>query len=328
MRPKRFAFTLVELLVVIAIIGILVAILLPAVNAAREAARMTSCKNNMKNLALGCLSYESAHAKFAKGFDSQPRKEEAWGWTVYIMPFIEEQSIYDLLEVDRRRLADVFIEAGGNLNAPEIQILQTPLSIFRCASDDTPDLLQSESSFRHFRGNNTPSGFEPSTSNYMGLKGFWDRRCNNPEQCKNNGIFFGDSAIETKDITDGLSKTFMIGERDNHCRAGTWIGARNPPGAGMYGTHMLIARSSVRLNFPLTGAHNTCTEGFSSSHVGGANFVMCDGSVAYVDEEIDFNNGPLDVSGSGTNPTFPHADLGLYQQLGTRNDDMGGSLEF
>src|SRR6478609_9359060 len=90
-------FTLVELLVVIAIIGILVALLLPAIQAAREAARRAKCQANLHNVALAVLNYESAKKKFPVGFVSQPSGNEAWGWSVFILPYLEEQALYDKL---------------------------------------------------------------------------------------------------------------------------------------------------------------------------------------------------------------------------------------
>lgn len=311
---KRSAFTLVELLVVIAIIAMLVTLLLPAVQAAREAARRTQCVNNVRNLALGLHNYHSANSVFPPGFVSQPRREEAWGWSAYILPFIEEAAIYDTLGVQNQRLADFFKE--NKPGSPAFTAAVTPLEIFRCTSDITPELLPGQGQgARHFRGNNTPNNYEPPTSNYMGSKGYFDNRCPDGDAigCKNTGVFYGDSKINIGKITDGTSKTFLLGERDFRCKAGTWIGARNPPGGGMYGTYMLIARTNLRFNFPLTGNHNTCTEGFSSAHVGGGNFAYADGSVHFLSNDIDFNNG---------RGGFPNKLMGVYQRLGSRNDGL------
>src|SRR5688500_3542280 len=96
-RSRSHGFTLVELLVVIAIIGILVALLLPAIQAAREAARRATCQNNLKNVALGVLNYESAKKKFPVGFVSQPAQVESWGWAAFALPYLEEQAVYDRL---------------------------------------------------------------------------------------------------------------------------------------------------------------------------------------------------------------------------------------
>src|SRR5690348_15993690 len=90
-------FTLVELLVVIAIIGILVALLLPAIQAAREAARRAQCQSNMKNISLAVLNYESSKKKFPPGFVSTPPATETWGWAAFILPYLEEQGVYDQL---------------------------------------------------------------------------------------------------------------------------------------------------------------------------------------------------------------------------------------
>ena len=235
---------------------------------------------------------------------------------------MEEQALYDQLGVTDRRLADLFIAAGGDMTAPQISLVQTHISVFRCPADETPDLLPGYGpGDRHFKGNNTPVRFEPAASNYIGLKGFFDRRCDYPSgaNCDNNGLFFGDSKVTLQRIEDGMSKTFMFGERDLRCKAGTWVGSRNPPGAGMFGSYMLIGRVSIRLNYPLSGSHNTCTEGFSSDHTGGAYFALADGSVKFISETIDFNNQGLDLNFADP---FPVDGLGIYQRLGVRNDGL------
>src|SRR4051794_27882889 len=241
-KRKGNAFTLVELLVVIAIIGILVALLLPAIQAAREAARRAKCQSNMKNIAIALQSYHSAKNRFPTGFVSTgPGAIEAWAWSTFTLPYLEEQSIYDQMRpsetfiepvlatrTGKRNLADMLAAAGGNLNAPEIKVLQTPLPIFRCPSDSTPDIhppftklaapavlpcgkgvpRDTDEWERTFKSDNAaaPANFQPATSNYVGSKGIINGPCSgagtpwvpNQPRCNNTGIFFGNSEISIK----------------------------------------------------------------------------------------------------------------------------------
>lgn len=363
--PVR-GFTLVELLVVIAIIGVLVALLLPAVQAAREAARRAQCQSTIKNIALAVLNYESANNELPVGVVSQAVDSEAWSWSTLTLPYLEQQATYNRLRPSprymappdgarsgKRNLCDLFIAA--KTSPQELEPLQTPLSIFRCSSDTTPDLVPFDGTprnsrmsdtgqwERHFNGTNslqlTPQ-FTPSTSNYVGSRGFVDVSCGcqypncsatnwvgDPKQCEGNGVFNGLVPVNLKQITDGTSSTFMIGERDSYCLSATWIGVRNPPGANMLGISWSLGRVSLKLNHSETGDHDTCTEGFSSKHPGGANFAHCDGSVAFISDDIDYNDAenspdlPVEyfqgVKGGET--------IGAYQRLGIRNDDVGGS---
>jgi prepilin-type N-terminal cleavage/methylation domain-containing protein/prepilin-type processing-associated H-X9-DG protein len=140
--PTTKGFTLVELLVVIAIIGVLVALLLPAVQAAREAARRSSCVNNVKNLALGCLNYESSHKALPSG-----RKYDYWDtytWTEYVLPYIEQQAVYDMYWTltDNTWVTPSPSTATSNSPIGNDQRLrtarQTPIPLFYCPSDKTP----------------------------------------------------------------------------------------------------------------------------------------------------------------------------------------------
>jgi prepilin-type N-terminal cleavage/methylation domain-containing protein/prepilin-type processing-associated H-X9-DG protein len=361
-------FTLVELLVVIAIIGVLVALLLPAVQAAREAARRAQCQSTIKNIALAALNYESAKNELPTGFVSQPVDTEAWSWSTLMLPYLEQQAIYDRLRVSqtfqkppdgtrggKRNLCDVFMAA--QTNPTELVPLQTPLPVFRCPSDDTPDTVPFDGSprvprtddsgkwERHFNGMNsqqlTPQ-FTPSTSNYVGSRGFIDRRCSclspncsptnwigNARECEGNGVFNGQVPVELKQITDGTSATFMVGERDSFCLSATWIGVRNPPGANMYGVGWILGRVSIKLNHPTTGDHDTCTEGFSSRHPGGANFAFCDGSVRFINDDIEYNDAPgnyKDMPVDEFQGIRNGVTIGAYQRLGVRNDEVGASL--
>jgi prepilin-type N-terminal cleavage/methylation domain-containing protein/prepilin-type processing-associated H-X9-DG protein len=360
----RRGFTLVELLVVIAIIGVLVALLLPAVQAAREAARRAQCQSTIKNLALAVLNYESARTTLPVGFVSQAGDIEAWSWSTFTLPYLEQQSMYNRLRPSstylmppdgtrsgKRNLADVFMAA--KTIASELEPLQTPLPIFRCPSDDTPDTVPFDESprfprrddskkwERHFNGEYsqqlTPQ-FTPSTSNYVGSRGFVDVQCQcvsgncsatnwvgDPTKCEGNGVFNGLVPVELKQITDGTSSTLMLGERDSFCLAGTWIGIRNPPGANMYGVGWIMGRVSLKLNHPETGDHDTCTEGFSSKHPGGGNFAFCDGSVTFISDDIEYEDADnySELAVQHFQPVKNGKTIGAYQRLGVRNDELG-----
>ncbi len=365
---RRIGFTLVELLVVIAIIGILVALLLPAIQAAREAARRAQCQNNLKNIALGVLNYHAAVKRFPIGFVSTGPGDgiEAWAWSTFTLPYLEEQAIYDRLRpsptylegVDgtrtgQRNLADLFVAA--KTNPKELEPLQTPLPIFRCPSDSTPNLVPFDSPLaspprtsdtgkweRHFKGIYatalTPD-FLPSASNYVGSKGIIDAGCPgvvtngkwvaDQDRCDNTGIFFGNSKVSEKQIGDGTSKTFLLGERDHYCLSATWIGVRNPFGPDSWSSNWAMAHVRIKLNDPNTGAHDSCTEGFSSSHPGGAYFAYCDGSVRFISDDITYSDAGNDLKTCYAKKAPFHCraqiganQVGVYQRLAWRDDSL------
>ena len=313
---SRSAFTLVELLVVIAIIGILIALLLPAVQAAREAARRMQCSSRIKQLALATHNYENTYGVFPPGtIDDGVRQRQQWGWGVFLLPFLERRSLYRELAPNNRRLVDL-------LNDPAARVLaKTPIAMFRCPSDRTPKLLEKTEQIRDLDGEApVGTGFFGATSNFMGVAGFWDIG-DEPA----NGIFFPNSAIGFSHIRDGSSNTFALGERDFYCAAGLWIGVRDARGGGPRGADYVLGRVSIKLNDPRNVGNDRCCEGFSSPHPGGANFALCDGSVRFINENIRFNNAGVTnfnvpVPLGGFSPS-----LGTYQKLGIRDD--GGVVE-
>jgi hypothetical protein len=328
----------------------------------------------MHNVALAVLNYESAKKKFPVGFVSQPSGNEAWGWSVFILPYLEEQALYDKLSpsetfqqpVDgtrknKRNLADALKSA--QTDASDLAAVQTPIAVFRCASDTTPDLVPCEwpgggctatappaagrtaGDFweRSFRGTYAPGTFLPPASNYMGNRGMIDAGCPaaagstaanwvpNQSICDSNGIFFGNSHIKIGQITDGTGKTFMIGERDAFCLAGTWLGARNPADgseihSSLWTLGHVAGKNSVP-NYPITAAYDTCPEGFSSAHAGGVFFAFCDGSVHFISDDIQNstmgNSVACTVKGAtACQSTFGALSIGVYQRLGWRDDGV------
>ena len=293
---KKTGFTLVELLVVIAIIGILVALLLPAVQAAREAARRMKCTNNLKNLALGCHNYHDVHKTFPPGFlrgtntSAAAKDHECWGWHVFLMPFIEMDAMYDQLDPASYTLEEVC--AGANPAVPNpVNTMQTFIEVFVCPSDDNEEIAHNN---RHFGGgigsaSNSLGNWRPGLTNYIGNRGVLDK----PQDTRDcHGIFFYDSKIKISRVVDGTTNTFMIGERDTaNCRSGVWAGVRNPDGDGSRGLWYNIGHSRSLLNAP-TDVYNWdsdqgCGESFSSMHPGGANFALCDGSIRFISDTID-----------------------------------------
>jgi len=360
---RRLGFTLVELLVVIAIIGILVALLLPAIQAAREAARRAQCQNHAKNIAIALQNYHSAKKEFPPGFLKTGPGESiaSWGWQIFTLPYLEEQTLYDQLRPSTTFMQPIDANRTGKRNLvdllagykpSDVALVQTPLAVFRCPSDSTPPLapigdpvdallnrsVDNGKWERHFKsdpGGLWPDGFQPSVSNYVGSSGYIDATCpfsSDPIRCHNTGIFFGDSEISIKHITDGTSKTFIVGERDKFCLAATWIGARNPVGPNSWSSRWVNAHTRFKLNHPTTGNHDTCTEGFSSAHPGGAHFAFSDASVRFVSDEIDFLNtdDPTSCyaikasSNAACKPVHPTtgATIGVYQRLAWRDDDV------
>src|SRR4029078_8717753 len=179
----------------------------------------------------------------------------------------------------------------------------------------------------------------PPASNYVGNKGMSDTDCTgsgsgtaaspwvaNEAVCAANGVFFGNSESSIREITDGTTKTFMIGERNRFCMAGTWLGGRNPVGGSEnHSTLWTLAHVWDTLNSPHTLNYNTCTEGFASPHAGGGFFAFCDASVHFISDDIEFNTigNTRTCSVKGANAclaTFSTLTIGVYQRLAWRDD--------
>ena len=216
----RTGFTLVELLVVIAIIGVLVALLLPAVQAAREAARRLSCTNNLCQLILATQNYEMTFGVYPPGTvnDTGPIQNLPQGyhhnWLSQLLPFMEEQNVYDHV--------DFQVGVYDDKNQP---VRQTPIPILACPSDEM-------------------GGGDLWLSSYAGSQ----HDAEAPIDKDNHGVFFLNSAIRPLDVTDGLSHTLFIGEKILNPRAqyGEFV---NPDDLGwMSGTRATLRNVGAELN--------------------------------------------------------------------------------
>jgi prepilin-type N-terminal cleavage/methylation domain-containing protein/prepilin-type processing-associated H-X9-DG protein len=340
-QTRRYrAFTLVELLVVIAIIGILVALLLPAIQAAREAARRTQCQNNVKNIALAVLNYESAKKELPPAsVNTKIVQGSGLGWPVQILPYIEESTISEEALERYKTAPDAY---GSGLDA--LNSLLLPM--YLCPSDG--ELRTQREKF----GNANRKGMT-----YAGVSGsFYARTGICPKKREpgkfcvwasgsasdilgpNNydGLLVQDWPVSMKQVTDGTSKTLLIGERWYQARAwmigAYWNGTPDPkpepnqPPDGPQPSTALFASKNLSDKSPLNhdvftgcyiGHDNTLGDRpnvppstprtlscndlfFGSYHPGGVNFALGDGSVRFLPDDIDIK---------------------LYLAMGSRNGD-------
>ncbi len=337
-HPSR-AFTLIELLVVIAIIAVLIALLLPAVQQAREAARRTQCKSNLKQIGLALHNYHDNYNTFPPGnMDYSANWNnvvpftdpgEQWGWPAFILPQLDQANLFNQLNLNGIRLSQYGTAAYANLRP----LTRTPLRVYRCPSDvGAKDTLQGTPDDRHFTGTSWPSGEYIGTSNYVGIHGnrqarAWNWWLSTGDRVE-EGAFMNNQGTKTSDFVDGLSNTFMVGERSWLCNAAGWAGNRNPPGTGMWGQYYTLARvgdattcgagatgNPAPLNAPWTTVaqrQSSCSEGLGSQHTGGAHFLFGDGTVRFISDNIQYSSG--DVCGR------IWTNLGVYNKLGVRDD--------
>jgi prepilin-type N-terminal cleavage/methylation domain-containing protein/prepilin-type processing-associated H-X9-DG protein len=306
-RFTKGGFTLVELLVVIAIIGILIALLLPAVQAAREAARRAQCTNNLKQLALAVHNYHDTYKTFPSGWIIQTNGTNlsGWGFIPLMMPFLEQKPLHDKIGVTARQLFDVGQDTTNDpaTGQPFWMVLQTEIKTVMCPSDKTRNPNPDRKIF----------GNKVGVSNYGAVRGFFAGL--GMDSAENNGAMYGNSSVGFRDVTDGTSNTFLIGERQELNKAFNW------PGPEAMGHATEVAGDVNRkLN------HATNDRGFSSLHPGGANFAMCDGSVTFISETISYNDQGVDPVTDliSINNKFKNNkdNMGVYNLLGVIDDGV------
>ncbi|GAA4439404.1 DUF1559 domain-containing protein [Bremerella cremea] len=281
-KSNRTGFTLVELLVVIAIIGVLIALLLPAVQQAREAARRMSCSNNQKQLGLALHNYHDTHGTFPPMIIlPDPATTPAWGWSALVLPMLEQGNIHESLQVGRLSLTASAATTEGQT------ILNQSLDAFKCPSD----ARSVEASPR------SVSGVALGLSSYPGVNGIGPRAYYRDQgnQVNAAGIFNErNKGCGFRDITDGSSNTMMIGERHYKLPYNTndtytlWAGTTNASmhDSGYYGSMEVAGTTGYPMN-EVDATNWQFRHWFSSLHPGGAMFAFGDGSVHFLSETID-----------------------------------------
>ncbi len=273
-RVRRTGFTLIELLVVIAIIAILIALLLPAVQQAREAARRSTCKNNLRQIGLALHNYHDSHNAFPPGWIGVEagvanfEAESGFGWGTQVLPYLDQGPLYNEL-----------ILTQSMVSTNNQAWIDTVLPVFQCPSDPKPNTWEAE--------DESTNTFELATANYAGVFGTGELHdCEGltgaPNVvCSSNGMFFHNSSIRIRDITDGTSNTLMNGERryvEGADLQGTWAGAVPDMEEG---AAAVVGHAS---HPPNEGLHS---EDFGSRHTGGAHFILADGHVRFISENIN-----------------------------------------
>ncbi len=299
-------FTLIELLVVIAIIAVLIALLLPAVQQAREAARRSTCKNNLKQMGIAMHSYHEVKKMFPYGCLSEGVDLSGYGWATFLLPYLDQAPLYDQLDFNEQLPVDL-------TNAQVVAAIGTPLEVYICPTAPLDP---------RYNGGNR------GRNDYMGNNGN-----------REDGLFLrvsdtnhkGIGAVNISNIIDGSSNTFAIGESafgalksiDNYLAAtdesnstsgtdpGVWAGnIQDDPdafdflGATDAPDEMVLKKTSAL--FGIGGDDDA----FGSYHQGGAHFLLGDGSVRFISENIQA------VADPGSN----YKIYGTYNKLGSRED--------
>ena len=332
--PRPGGFTLVELLVVIAIIGILVAMLLPAVQAARSAARRMQCTNNLKQIGLAIYNYHDAHGSFPIGARPGPylSSQRNWmrmgtNWKTGILAFLEETGLYDQLDFEQGMFAPDWYRNEC--------LMDVVVSAYNCPSSPFDPLLD------HDRGAGVHDpGLEHSQKHdYVGIAGAYpdpigrgSDTCNQPGYgwvCR-NGTLLANETKTMRHISDGTSKTLVVSEQSGtvgvvengvlvqyqirNAYAGGWAGAFGPQTAdeahnsGLYYHGLTTVRWALNAPTAVVGSSDNAYMNntvLNSSHPGIVQVVLVDGSVHTLSDDLDVE---------------------LLRRLCTADDGLGGSV--
>ena len=323
--PFRRAFTLIELLVVIAIIGILVAMLLPAVQAARESARRLQCINNLKQNGLGLLTYHDTYLKFPPGgayMNDAPggvyvgtkwTGNEGWasdsaGWTTMILPYLEQDLVYEQFDFSRRYLS-----------FPNTMAATNPVETYLCPSQVEYQwsldprhyfvrlgAVHKQATF-HYQGVCGPVGTNPAGGLYKVDTRPSEQTGGRYSSIGMQGVLTRGESQRIRDITDGTSHTYMVGELSwsgavpdavwDTTKSGPYLSYARASGANMTTVYQSVV-TPINSTGLVPADWNVVS--FGSEHPGGTNFLLADGSGRFVTESVDFAAYLAAASRNGT----------------------------
>jgi prepilin-type N-terminal cleavage/methylation domain-containing protein/prepilin-type processing-associated H-X9-DG protein len=311
-RDGRLGFTLIELLIVIAILGVLIALLLPAVQFAREGARRTRCRNHLRQIGLALHNYQEAHASFPPGYVADVDRTEpdehndhalGWSWGSLLLAQLGEEALYSSLNFSLS--IDVFANATSRIRQLEVFLCPSSHNLGRWSvTDETGSTVLAE----------------VATGNYVGVFGLGELAGHIDA---GEGLFYRNSSVNPAQIVDGTSRTFAVGERSSNLSPVTWTG-RVPHGwsfatpRGQGGTVvsnpppepafvMILGPLGLEDGRRTPNDPEAHIEDFWSWHPGGVNFLLADGSVQFFSDRIDVE---------------------VYRAMGTRNGGEAANVGF
>jgi prepilin-type N-terminal cleavage/methylation domain-containing protein len=295
LKRSPAAFSLIELIVVIAIIGVLIALLMPAVQKVRESANMTTCQNNLKQIGLAMHNYHDTQGSFPVGYYDptlwpDPDNGPGWGWGAYLLPWLEQEGVYKQLQFD--------LDVGGTANAT---VRQTYLPIFICPSDQAPPTFTINDG-----GTNN---WTLATGNYVACNG--NDGVDDFTTPPHTGAFLRATVgFKAVDIRDGLSNTFFVGERTQRLSYSSWVGGptgglnpflEDPGNSGAECTLVMFHAGPTGPNTPgVFDADST-----QSPHQIGVQILMGDGAVRLIGNEIDIGLWMALATRAGEEPIPP-----------------------
>jgi prepilin-type N-terminal cleavage/methylation domain-containing protein/prepilin-type processing-associated H-X9-DG protein len=332
---SRSAFTLIELLVVTAVIAILIALLLPAVQQARESARRLQCQNNLKQIGLALQNYHDAFGRFPFGYLDKSGttgvQDGGWSWQAQILPQLEQGNLFNRFDFNYHPHGQ-----PGSISDPDGRnqaAIATTLPVFSCPSDTKPPTVP-------MHPMDSP-GYVPAiaTSSYSACMGAHDAtlcmkdgKIGKERKARHSDGLFGVNACKSlSKVTDGTSHTIAAGENCwvegiNHilygtvtdngqadCSTGLADSEGRRTGGGPF-RHLKSAHKAMNSALAILPPGRSFTA-FGSRHPGGAQFLMADGSVRFLSETIEHTE--TDYSQLKIDPTTP---FGLYQRLASMND--------
>jgi prepilin-type processing-associated H-X9-DG protein/prepilin-type N-terminal cleavage/methylation domain-containing protein len=266
-------FTVLELLVALAVMAVLMAIVLPALSAAREAARRVQCTNHLKQIGLALHCYEDSFRCFPAGWQWEDSRQSAYGWAVPLLPYVEQRAVYEL--TDRTRPVTDPVNAEARTTTLDLMLCPSDIAAprFELYEEPSPLILAAGT----IPVTNSPLVDLP-TANYVGVFGTPEADDSIPAP-PGDGAFIESRPVRLAEFRRGLSQTLIVGERTMARVPSTWLGVDF---RGADAACRLVGNAATR---PNCAECDECE--FDSRHAGGVNFLWGDGHVEFVAQGID-----------------------------------------